>query len=68
MKILDIPQSGKRGLVVSQGGRYGQISHALVIPTNPCLPSRTPFAGLPRAVLFPKGVGPIECHVSSGGC
>ncbi len=35
MKILDIPQSGKRGLNVSQGGRYGQISRALVIPTNP---------------------------------
>jgi hypothetical protein len=35
MKILDIPQSGKRGLTVSQGGRYGQISRALVIPTNP---------------------------------
>ena len=35
MKILDIPQSGKRGLYVSQGGRYGQISRALVIPSNP---------------------------------
>src|ERR1019366_7258406 len=35
MKILDIPQSGKRGLYVSQGGRYGQISRMLVIPTNP---------------------------------
>ena len=35
MKILDIPQSGKRGLNVSQNGRYGQISRALVIPTNP---------------------------------
>jgi hypothetical protein len=35
MKILDIPQSGKRGLTVSQGGRYGQISRALVIPGNP---------------------------------
>jgi len=35
MKILDIPQSGKRGLYVSQGGRYGQISRALVIPANP---------------------------------
>ncbi len=35
MKNLDIPQSGKRGLTVSQGGRYGQISRALVIPTNP---------------------------------
>ena len=35
MKILDIPQSGKRGLNVSQGGRCGQISRALVIPANP---------------------------------
>ena len=35
MKILDIPQSGKRGLNVSQNGRFGQISRTLVIPTNP---------------------------------
>ena len=35
MKILDIPQSGKRGLNVSQNGRYGQISRALSIPSNP---------------------------------
>jgi hypothetical protein len=35
MKILDIPQSGKRGLYVSQGGRYGQISRILAIPSNP---------------------------------
>jgi len=35
MKILDIPQSGKRGLNVSQNGRNGQISRALVIPANP---------------------------------
>ena len=35
MKILDIPQSGKRGVTVSQGGHYGQISRALVIPANP---------------------------------
>jgi hypothetical protein len=35
MKILDIPQSGKRGLYVSMGGRYGLISRALVIPANP---------------------------------
>src|ERR1035438_7378754 len=35
MKILDIPQSGKRGLNVSQGGRYGQISRAFVVPANP---------------------------------
>ena len=35
MKILDIPQSGKRGLYVSQNGRYGQISRILAIPANP---------------------------------
>jgi len=35
MKILDIPQSGKRGLTVSMGGRYGQVSRALAIPSNP---------------------------------
>ena len=35
MKILDIPQSGKRGVTVSQDGTCGQISRALVIPDNP---------------------------------
>jgi hypothetical protein len=47
MKILDIPQSGKRGLYVSQGGRYGQISRALVIPSNPRTASQTSV----RAIL-----------------
>ena len=35
MSILDIPQSGKRGLSVSMGGRYGQVNRALVIPSKP---------------------------------
>src|ERR1035441_3327044 len=35
MKILDIPQSGKRGLNVSQSGAFGQISRTLAIPSNP---------------------------------
>jgi hypothetical protein len=47
MKILDIPQSGKRGLYVSQNGRYGQISRALVIPANP----QTPAQMSVRAIL-----------------
>ena len=38
MKILDIPQSGKRGLNVSQNGAFGQISRTLAIPTNPRSP------------------------------
>jgi hypothetical protein len=35
MKILDIPQSGKRGLNVSQDGQFGQISRALGRVANP---------------------------------
>ncbi len=35
MKILDIPQSGKRGLTVSQNGAWGQISRAVAIPGTP---------------------------------
>ena len=40
MKILDIPQSGKRGLNVSQAGQFGQISRTLAIPSNPRSPSQ----------------------------
>jgi hypothetical protein len=40
MKTLDIPQSGKRGLNVSQAGQFGQISRALAIPSNPRTPSQ----------------------------
>jgi hypothetical protein len=47
MKIVDIPQSGKRGLYVSQEGRYGLISRAYVIPANP----RTPAQMSVRAIL-----------------
>jgi hypothetical protein len=35
MKVLDVPSTGKRGVVVGQGGRYGQVSRTLAIPTNP---------------------------------
>ena len=53
MKILDIPQAGKRGLNVSQKGRYGQISRALVIPSNPQTPAqmtvRAIFGSVARA-------------------
>ena len=40
MKILDIPQSGKRGLNVSQAGQFGQISRTLAIPENPRTPAQ----------------------------
>jgi hypothetical protein len=46
MKILDIPQSGKRGLNVSQAGQFGQISRALAIPTNPRSPSQMTTRGI----------------------
>lgn len=45
MKILDVPQAGKRGVTVSQGGRYGQVSRALVIPTNPSTPAQSAARG-----------------------
>ena len=40
MKILDIPQSGKRGLNVSQAGQFGQISRTLAILENPRTPAQ----------------------------
>ena len=47
MKILDVPQSGKRGLNVSQAGQFGQVSRALAIPSNP----RTAAQMSVRAIL-----------------
>jgi hypothetical protein len=35
MKVLDIPGSGKLGVFVQTGGRYGQVRRILAIPTNP---------------------------------
>ena len=40
MKILDIPQSGKRGLNVSQNGQFGQISRASGRVANPRTPAQ----------------------------
>ena len=40
MKIYDIPQSGKRGLNVSQDGAFGQISRAAVKVANPRTPAQ----------------------------
>jgi hypothetical protein len=40
MKILDIPQSGKRGVNVSMQGQFGQVSRALVVPGNPGTPAQ----------------------------
>ena len=40
MKILDIPQSGKRGLNVSLSSPFGQVSRTLAIPANPRSPAQ----------------------------
>jgi hypothetical protein len=40
MKIYDIPQSGKRGLNVSQDGQFGQISRAAGRVANPRTPAQ----------------------------
>ena len=41
MKILDIPQSGKRGLYVSMNGAFGQVSRALATPKISRTPKQT---------------------------
>jgi hypothetical protein len=51
MKILDIPQSGKKGLDVSMSGRYGQVRRTLVIPTNPRTASQLGVRGAFAAIL-----------------
>ena len=47
MIIKDIPQSGKRGLYVSQKGRFSLISRMLVTPRNP----RSSFQSTVRSFL-----------------
>src|ERR1035438_19129 len=40
MKILDIPQSGRRGLNVSLKSAFGLVSRTVAIPANPRTPSQ----------------------------
>src|ERR1039458_2461906 len=40
MKILDIPQTGKRGLTVSLKSAFGLVSRTVAIPANPRTPSQ----------------------------
>jgi hypothetical protein len=40
MKVLDIPSSGKRGIVVAYQSRYGLCHRALVVPANTQTPAR----------------------------
>ena len=50
MKILDIPQSGKRGQYVSMGGRYGQVSRIVAKTSNPETPSQLTIRRILRKV------------------
>ena len=45
MKILDIPQSGKRRDIVSFKSRYGQCQRQLVVPKNQQTPAREHMRG-----------------------
>jgi hypothetical protein len=40
MKVLDIPSSGKRGIVVAYQSRFGLCHRALVVPANTQTPAR----------------------------
>jgi len=35
MKIIDVPQTGKKGITVAMPSRYGQVVRQLAIPSNP---------------------------------
>jgi hypothetical protein len=54
MKILDIPQSGKRGLNVSQAGQFGQMSRTLAIPSNPRTPAQMGVRNILIINVLPK--------------
>ena len=65
MKILDIPQSGKRGLNVSQAGQFGQISRALAIPSNPRTPAQMTTRGILTNVSARAQVGSADTSGAS---
>src|ERR1017187_3664035 len=67
MKILDIPQSGKRGLNVSQAGQFGQISRALAIPANPRTASQMSVRTILSRVDLEPGPGPLPPSPSTVG-
>jgi hypothetical protein len=50
MKILDIPQSGKRGQNISMGGRYGQVSRSVAVAENPATASQLTIRRILRKV------------------
>jgi hypothetical protein len=50
MKILDIPQSGKRGLNVSMKSPFGQVSRTVAIPSNPRSASQMSVRNILRRV------------------
>jgi hypothetical protein len=45
MKILDVPQSGKRGNIVAYPGRYGLCHRQYIVPKNTLTPAREHMRG-----------------------
>jgi len=68
MKILDVPQAGKCGVIVGQGGRYGQLSIPTRLSTVPtALRSSSPRCGLPVASPsqgIPVQFSPLRAHAA----
>ena len=54
MKILDIPQSGKRGLNVSMDSPFGQVSRTVAIPANPRTPAQMGVRNILIINVLPK--------------
>ena len=52
MKIIDVPQTGKKGITVAMPSRYGQVVRQLAIPTNPR--SESQMAVRARLSLYSK--------------
>ena len=50
MRVLEIPQSGKRGDRVWQSNRYGQYSYPAFVPFNPRTPAQVAVRGVFGAV------------------
>ena len=40
MRVSDVPQSGKRGTIVSANTRYGLIQRQFVVPKDPSTPAQ----------------------------
>ena len=58
MKILDIPQSGKRGQYISLDSRYGQVNRIVSVAKNPETPSQMTIRRILTKVSGPPDQDP----------